>query len=100
MKNDTILICNISGFFQKKTHIDIEKVGLTYNTLILIETRSFIIFNYFTNEKWYYSCFFLEKTHIDIEKVGLADNTLILIETRSFIIFNYFANEKWYYSYL
>ena len=51
MKNDTILICNISGFFRKKTHIDIEKVRLTDNTLILIETRSFIIFNYFTNEK-------------------------------------------------
>ena len=29
MKNDTILICNISGFFKKKTHIDIEKVGLS-----------------------------------------------------------------------
>ena len=51
MKNDTILICNISDFFKKKTHIDIEKVGLTDNTLILIETRSFIVFNYFTNEK-------------------------------------------------
>ena len=51
MKNDTILICYISGFFQKKTHIDIKKVGLTDNTLILIETRSFIVFNYFTNEK-------------------------------------------------
>ena len=35
----------------KKTHIDIEKVGLSDNTLILIETRSFIVFNYFTNEK-------------------------------------------------
>ena len=51
MKNDTILICNISGFFLEKTHIDIEKVGLADNTLILIETRSFIIFKYFTNEK-------------------------------------------------
>ena len=51
MKNDTILICNISGFFQKNIHIDIEKVGLTDNTLLLIETRSFIVFNYFTNEK-------------------------------------------------
>ena len=51
MKNDTILICNISGFFQKKTHIDIEKVGSADNTLILIETRSFILFDYFANEK-------------------------------------------------
>ena len=51
MKNDTILICNISGFFQKKTHIDIEKVGLPDNTLILIETRSSIVLNYFTNKK-------------------------------------------------
>ena len=43
MKNDTTLICNISVFFQKNIHIDIQNMRRRDIDFVLITIRSFIV---------------------------------------------------------